>query len=48
MALEPELRQRVGQGLSARVRELWSWERVAEGVLAASAGRVDDLPRVPE
>ena len=40
-------RERVGEALAARVRELWSWERVAEGVLAASRGELDGLPRVP-
>jgi hypothetical protein len=26
------------------VRELWSWEGVARGVIAASEGRLDELP----
>ena len=30
--------------LAATVARLWSWERVAEGVLAASSGRLEGLP----
>jgi glycosyltransferase involved in cell wall biosynthesis len=48
LAMDPEVRARAAEALSARVRELWSWERVAEGVIAASAGRLDGLPAVPE
>jgi glycosyltransferase involved in cell wall biosynthesis len=33
--------------LAARATELWSWEGVARGVLAASQGRLDGLPPVP-
>ena len=44
---EPE-RERIGAALSARAGELWSWEGVARGVLAAAAGRLDELPRVSE
>jgi glycosyltransferase involved in cell wall biosynthesis len=47
LALDPELRQRAQEALPARVRELWSWESVAQGVIAASAGRLDGLPAVP-
>jgi glycosyltransferase involved in cell wall biosynthesis len=46
-ALDPDVRQRAREALPARVRELWSWESVAQGVLAASAGRLDGLPAVP-
>ena len=31
-----------------RRRELWSWEGVARGVLAASAGRLEELAPVPK
>ena len=37
-------RRRVGAELRGRVAELWSWEAVAEGVIAASRG---DLARLP-
>jgi len=33
------------QVLVETVRRLWSWEGVARGVLAAAAGKLDDLPR---
>jgi glycosyltransferase involved in cell wall biosynthesis len=46
LALDPETREKVGAALAARVEELWSWERVAEGVLAASRGELDSLPPV--
>jgi glycosyltransferase involved in cell wall biosynthesis len=48
LALDPDLRTRAGAALAARVHELWSWESVARGVLAASEGRLDELPAVPE
>jgi glycosyltransferase involved in cell wall biosynthesis len=48
LSLDPETRDRAARALSARAGELWSWEGVARGVLAASAGRLDELPRVPE
>src|SRR4029453_3038278 len=37
-------RRRIGAELRGRVAELWSWEAVAEGVIAASRG---DLARLP-
>jgi glycosyltransferase involved in cell wall biosynthesis len=46
LALPAGERKRVGRALSERVHELWSWERVAEGVIAASRGELDALPRV--
>ena len=46
LALSEAERERVGEALAARVHELWSWERVAEGVIAASRGELDALPRV--
>jgi glycosyltransferase involved in cell wall biosynthesis len=48
LRLDPGTRERTGHALSARTRELWSWEGVARGVLAASAGRLDELPPVPD
>jgi len=46
LALDPAVRERAEEALSRRVRELWSWESVASGVVAASAGRLDELPTV--
>jgi glycosyltransferase involved in cell wall biosynthesis len=47
LELDVTRRREVGRRLAARVNELWSWEQVARGVLAASAGELDGLPRVP-
>jgi glycosyltransferase involved in cell wall biosynthesis len=46
LALDPAARARAGEAMAARVSELWSWERVARDVLAASAGELDELPKV--
>jgi glycosyltransferase involved in cell wall biosynthesis len=46
LAIEAERRRELGRALSARVGELWSWDRVAEGVIAASEGRLGDVPPV--
>ncbi|MCW2951510.1 MAG: glycosyl transferase group 1, partial [Conexibacter sp.] len=40
-----ELREATRTALVATARELWSWEGVARGVLAAAEGRLDELPR---
>jgi glycosyltransferase involved in cell wall biosynthesis len=48
LAADEEMRAEVRDALSSRVREQWSWERVAEGVIAASQGRLDGLPAVPD
>ncbi len=48
LALPAEQRRAAGRALAERVRELWSWESVAEGVIAASRGELERLPRVPE
>ena len=48
LALDPAIRGRTREALAARSRELWSWERVADGVLAACAGRLDQLRPVPQ
>jgi glycosyltransferase involved in cell wall biosynthesis len=45
LALPEAERERARQGLVRTVGRLWSWEGVARGVLAASAGELGDLPR---
>jgi glycosyltransferase involved in cell wall biosynthesis len=47
LSLDAESRRTAESALSARAGELWSWAGVARGVLAASAGRLDELPPVP-
>jgi glycosyltransferase involved in cell wall biosynthesis len=42
--LDPRRRQEIGAQLARRVDELWSWEGVAKGVVAASNGRLGELP----
>ena len=39
-----ELRTQTREALVQAVRERWSWEGVADGVIAAAQGRLDDLP----
>jgi glycosyltransferase involved in cell wall biosynthesis len=46
LALDPKRRREAGRALAARVEELWSWEEVARGVIAASRGELDRLSRV--
>ena len=46
LALDPSTREEAQRALRATVGRLWSWEGVARGVLAASAGRLDELPPV--
>jgi glycosyltransferase involved in cell wall biosynthesis len=46
LALDASTRDAAQRALRATVARLWSWEGVARGVLAASAGRLDDLPPV--
>jgi glycosyltransferase involved in cell wall biosynthesis len=46
LSLSDDERSDARNALAASVRRRWSWERVAEGVLAASAGRLQDLDRV--
>jgi len=43
LAADPAVRTSVRAGLVATVRERWSWEGVARGVLAAARGQLDDL-----
>jgi glycosyltransferase involved in cell wall biosynthesis len=47
LALPESTRDAARMTLSRTARERWSWEGVAEGVLAAAAGRLDELPPVP-
>jgi hypothetical protein len=35
----------VGSRLADRIAELWSWDSVAAGVVAASTGDLSGLPR---
>jgi glycosyltransferase involved in cell wall biosynthesis len=46
LELEPERRRAAGAALAKRVEELWSWDNVARGVIAASRGELDGLPKV--
>jgi glycosyltransferase involved in cell wall biosynthesis len=46
LALEPGRRRAAGRALAKRVDQLWSWERVARGVIAASRGELEELPPV--
>ncbi|HLM86435.1 MAG TPA: glycosyltransferase [Solirubrobacteraceae bacterium] len=43
LASDPTVRASVRSGLVATVRERWSWEGVAHGVLAAAQGQLDEL-----
>ncbi len=45
LAIEPRRRRETGAALAARAAELWGWEGVARGVIAAARGDLDDLPR---
>jgi glycosyltransferase involved in cell wall biosynthesis len=42
---DSELRERTRAGLVATVRERWSWEGVARGVIAATQGELDALAK---
>jgi glycosyltransferase involved in cell wall biosynthesis len=44
LAADPELRERTRAGLVETVRERWSWDGVARGVIAAAEGRLNELP----
>jgi glycosyltransferase involved in cell wall biosynthesis len=48
LALDEATRNAARAALRETVARLWSWEGVARGVLAASAGRLDEIPQVPE
>jgi glycosyltransferase involved in cell wall biosynthesis len=49
LGLDPEIREDARAALRGVAAGRWSWEGVARGVLAASAGRLDELspPHVP-
>jgi len=47
LRLDPGTRETARQALADTAARLWSWEGVAHGVLAASGGRLDDVPPVP-
>jgi glycosyltransferase involved in cell wall biosynthesis len=44
LTADPALRERTRAGLVETVRERWSWEGVARGVIAAAEGRLEQLP----
>jgi glycosyltransferase involved in cell wall biosynthesis len=44
LTADPALRERTRAGLVETVRERWSWDGVARGVIAAAEGRLDELP----
>jgi glycosyltransferase involved in cell wall biosynthesis len=46
LALDESTREEARRTLRDTVARLWSWEGVARGVLAAAAGRLDELPGV--
>ena len=48
LRLDESTRGRARRALAKTASERWSWEGVASGVLAASAGRLDELTPVPE
>jgi len=45
LARDPAERRAIGARLAARVDQLWSWEGVASGVVAAARGEPSSLPR---
>jgi len=47
LGLPPTQRQEARSSLVETVGRLWSWEGVAQGVLAAAAGELGSLPLVP-
>jgi glycosyltransferase involved in cell wall biosynthesis len=44
LRLEPARRERARDSLADLARQRYSWESVADGVIAAAQGRLDDLP----
>jgi glycosyltransferase involved in cell wall biosynthesis len=48
LALDPGVAAEARRRLRETASRLWSWEGVARGVLAASAGQLADLPPVPD
>ena len=47
LCLEPAARGEATAALSAAARRRYGWEGVANGVLAAAAGRLDEIPEPP-
>ncbi len=47
LALDARAREQARAALAETATRLWSWEGVARGVIAASQGRLDELPNVP-
>jgi glycosyltransferase involved in cell wall biosynthesis len=47
LALDEETRAKARRALVDTASELWSWDGVARGVLAASAGRLEELAPIP-
>jgi glycosyltransferase involved in cell wall biosynthesis len=45
LTLDDSRRREASQALADTARALYSWESVAEGVIAAAQGRLDELPR---
>jgi glycosyltransferase involved in cell wall biosynthesis len=45
LTIEEALRDRTREGLVSTVRERWSWDGVARGVIAAAGGELDGLPQ---
>ncbi|HMC07418.1 MAG TPA: glycosyltransferase, partial [Solirubrobacterales bacterium] len=48
LTLEEPVRERARAALVDTAARTWSWEGVAHGVIAASSGRLDELPPVPD
>ncbi len=48
LGLDAEVAAEARRQLRETASRLWSWEGVARGVLAASAGELAELPRVPD
>jgi len=48
LRLEPARRDEARASLAELARRRYSWESVAEGVIAAARGRLDDLPEPPD
>jgi hypothetical protein len=44
LTLDPEERERARAALAAEAARRYSWESVAEGVIAAAQGKLDALP----
>jgi glycosyltransferase involved in cell wall biosynthesis len=47
LRLEPGERERARAALADLARRRYGWESVAEGVIAAAFGRLDELPEPP-